>query len=95
VYLHLQLIRYFYSRIPSKYAGEDAPKVPGTLSAAARAPKQAPKQAPKTPPRSGTPPASSSYYLRKVDGAVDGPVDAAKDAVEDVEGHNRHRKGWE
>jgi hypothetical protein len=80
VYLHLQLIRYFYSRIPSKYAGEDAPKAPGTSSAAARAPKQAPK----TPPRSGTPPASSSYYLRK--------VDAAEDAVEDVEGHNRHRR---
>src|SRR4051812_32915027 len=61
VYLHLLLTRYSYSRILSKYAGEDAPKAPGTSSAA----EQAPKQAPKTPPPSETPPASSSCYLRK------------------------------
>ena len=86
VSLHLLLIHCFYSRIPSKYAGEDAPEAPGTLSAAAKAPKQAPK----TPPPSETPPASSLCYLRKVAVAVD--------AAEDVEEHNRHRKeitGWE
>jgi hypothetical protein len=89
VYLHLLLTRYSYSRILSKYAGEDAPEALGTLSAAEQAPKEAPKQAPKTPLPSETPPASSLYYLRKADGAVDGAVDA----VEDVEGHNRHYKG--
>jgi hypothetical protein len=80
VSLRLLLIRYFYYRIPSKYASEDAPEAPGTSSAA----EKAPKQAPKTPPPSETPPASSSYYLRK--------EDAAEDVVEDVEGHSRHRR---
>ncbi|KAJ5822444.1 hypothetical protein N7447_004784 [Penicillium robsamsonii] len=87
VSLRLLLTRYSYSRILSKYAGEDAPKALGTSSAA-----KAPKQAPKTPPPSENPPASSSCYPRKVDVdvAVDVAVAVAVDV--DVEEHNKPRR---
>jgi hypothetical protein len=79
VYLLHLLTRSSYSRIPSRYAGEDAPEVPGTSSAA-----RVPKQAPKIPLPSETHPALSSCYPRKVD------VDVAVDV--DVEEHNRHHR---
>jgi hypothetical protein len=89
VYLHLLLTRYSYSRILSKYADVGAPEALGTLSAAAA---KAPKRAPKTLQPSETPPALSSYYLRKVAVAVDAAVDVAEDVAEDVEGHNKPRR---
>ena len=78
---------------PSDSKPKAIPKSPPTLPSLYNAPPSLYDAIPRVSTRRDLP-ASSLYYLRKVDGAVD----AAEDVAEDVEGHNKHRRvitGWE